>query len=527
VTRIEHVILGAGPAGLQLAYYLKRAGRDYVVLEAGDKAFTFFERFPRHRKLLSINKRYTGYDDPELNLRWDWNSLLSEDADPLRLSDLTPSYFPDASDLVRYGNEYAERHELAVRYGVRVERVERGKNGGFLLHTADGEAIAAGVLVVATGLSLPYVPDVPGIEHAEPYTEMSVDPMDFAGQRVLVVGKGNSAFETADHLVETASLIHLASPHSVQMAWQTHFVGHLRAINNNILDTYQLKSQNALLDARLESIERRDDGKLTATVRYSHAQGEVEELLYDRVLVCTGFRFDDSIFAAGVRPDLCIDDRFPAQTAEWESTNVPGLFFGGALMQARDYKKTTSAFIHGFRYNMRCLFHVLEQRYHDGRWPRRHLADATADGLTSALLARINRTSALWQQFGYLADMVRLEGDGTATYLEEVPVDLVREQPQDGGLGDHGAYLLLTLEYGRHHQQMNPFAVDRVARTAVDQAEESNFLHPVVRLYRDRQQVAEHHVIEDLEAEWKEPEHIDPLRAFLEAEVAPEPASVA
>jgi hypothetical protein len=281
------------------------------------------------------------------------------------------------------------------------------------------------------------------------------------------------------------------------------------------------------LDARLESLARRDDGKLTATVRYSHAQGEVEELVYDRVLLCTGFRFDDSIFAAGVRPDLCYNDRFPAQTAEWESTNVPGIFFGGALMQARDYKKTTSAFIHGFRYNMRCLFHVLEQRYHGGRWPRHHLADATADGLTSALLARINRTSALWQQFGYLADMVRLEDDGTATYLEEVPVDLVREQPQDGGLGDHDAYLLLTLEYGRHHQQMNPFAVDRVARTAVDQAEESNFLHPVVRLYRKGQQVAEHHVIEDLEAEWKEPEHIDPLRAFLAAEVAPPPASAA
>jgi len=521
VSRIEHVILGAGPAGLQLAYYLDRAGRDYVVLEAGDGAFTFFERFPRHRKLLSINKRFTGYDDAEINLRWDWNSLLSDEADPLRLSDLTPAYFPDASDLVRYGREYAARHALAVRYGVRVERVERAADGGFLLRTAQGEEIAAGVLVAATGVSLPHVPDVPGIEHAEPYTEMSVDPMDYAGQRVLIVGKGNSAFETADHLVATASLIHLASPHSVEMAWQTHFVGHLRAVNNNILDTYQLKSQNALLDASLESIERRDDGRLTATVRYSHAQGEVEELVYDRVLMCTGFRFDDSIFAAGVAPRLCYDGRFPEQTAQWESTNVPGLFFGGTLMQARDYKKTTSAFIHGFRYNMRCLFHVLEERYHGGSWPRRGVADATPEGLTRALLERINRSSALWQQFGYLADMVRLEDDGTATYLEAVPVDLVHAETAAGGLGDHPAYLLLTLEYGRHHRQMNPFAVDRVARTAVDQAEESNFLHPVVRLYRDGCKVAEHHVIEDLEAEWKEPEHVDPLRAFLEAETSP------
>jgi hypothetical protein len=196
-------------------------------------------------------------------------------------------------------------------------------------------------------------------------------------------------------------------------------------------------------------------------------------------------------------------------------------------MQARDYKKTTSAFIHGFRYNMRCLFRVLERRYEGGAWPRRGVGAATPERLGEALLERINRSSALWQQFGYLADMVRLEDDGTATYFEEVPVDLVREAAAPGGLGDHPNYLLLTLEYGHDHQQMNPFAVDRVARTAVDQAEESNFLHPVVRLYRHGALVAEHHVIEDLEAEWKEPEHVEPLRAFLAAEVAPAAASVA
>jgi hypothetical protein len=27
--------------------------------------------------MISINKPHTGHDDPELTLRWDWNSLLS------------------------------------------------------------------------------------------------------------------------------------------------------------------------------------------------------------------------------------------------------------------------------------------------------------------------------------------------------------------------------------------------------------------------------------------------------------------
>ena len=102
-------------------------------------------------------------------------------------------------------------------------------------------------------------PDIPGIELADSYATVTTDPEEFTNQRVLVIGKGNSAFETADNLLENASLIHLASPESVRMAWQSHFVGNLRAVNNNLLDTYQLKSQNALVDADILSIRKEGD----------------------------------------------------------------------------------------------------------------------------------------------------------------------------------------------------------------------------------------------------------------------------
>lgn len=40
----ETLILGAGPAGLQLAYFLHKAGLPYAVLERGDSPGTFFKR---------------------------------------------------------------------------------------------------------------------------------------------------------------------------------------------------------------------------------------------------------------------------------------------------------------------------------------------------------------------------------------------------------------------------------------------------------------------------------------------------
>ena len=508
---MDYLVIGAGPAGLQLGYFLERAGRAYQILEGGAAPGTFFGTFPRHRRLISINKPHTGWDDPELNLRMDWNSLLSDDP-RLLFTRYTGRYLPDADDLVRYLADFAEAFGLRVRFGARVVRVSR-EGGSFRATDADGRVYEARRLVVATGFSSPYLPPIPGIETAEQYGTVSVDPADFTDQRVLVIGKGNSGFETADNLIETAAVIHVAGPESIRMAWRTHYVGHLRAVNNNLLDTYQLKSQNALLDGTIQRIERRD-GTYLVTVSFARANEVTKDIPYDRVIVCTGFRFDPSIFDASCRPELVIHDRFPAQTAEWESVNVPGLYFAGTLMQVRDFKRSTGGFIHGFRYGVRALHRILERKHHGVEWPRRELP-ADPGALADAVLARVNRTSALWQQFGFLCDLVTIGADGTARYLEELPVDYV---PASYG----GDRFTVTLEYGPDHDRLDPFdiSVGRIAQSDAESAAKGRYLHPVVRAYRLGELAAEHHVTENLENEWTdETVHRQPLRAFLARQI--------
>src|SRR6266508_1788059 len=125
---LDCLVVGAGPAGLQLGQHLAEAGRDYLVLEAGSSPGTFFRTFPRHRRLISINKVHTGTDDPELNLRMDWNSLLSPDP-RLLLRHYSSRYFPDAGDLARYLADYADALALNVRYNTRVARIGRVEQG--------------------------------------------------------------------------------------------------------------------------------------------------------------------------------------------------------------------------------------------------------------------------------------------------------------------------------------------------------------------------------------------------------------
>ncbi len=505
---LDYLIIGAGPGGLQLGYYLGKAGRDYLILERGESPGMFFKKFPRHRALLSINKVYTGYNDPEVRLRWDWNSLLN-DTYELPFTDYTKDYFPDADTLCRYLRDFAKKFKIRIRFGSAVTKVSRTKDS-FEIEDSKGITYRSKRLIVATGVSKTFVPAIPGIEIAENYSDVSLDPDDFADQRVLIIGKGNSAFETAENLIERAARIHLVSPNPVEFAWKTHFVGHLRAVNNNILDTYLLKSQNAILDATVERIKRRKN-KYIVSVNYSHANNEREDLVYDRVIVCTGFMFDTSIFDESARPDLAISGRFPKQTSEWESTNVKDLYFIGTLMQVRDYKKKQSAFIHGFRYNIRTLFSLLEQKYY-GKPLVYHRIKCTPESLTQTVIKRVNTTSALWQQFGFLSDLIVLpKGDKMARYYEHLPVDYV----QDSKLGGDNDYYLVTLEYGSEAAFEDPFRMNRVARDEEKRAELSNFLHPIIRHYSHSRFHCEHHIIEDLAAEWREDVHVKPLLHFF------------
>ncbi|MCA9934348.1 MAG: NAD(P)-binding domain-containing protein [Anaerolineales bacterium] len=508
-TNTDYLIIGAGPAGLQLAYFLKKNGRDYLVLDRANKAGSFFAKMPRHRMLISINKVHTGSHSQETNLRWDWNALLADD-ERFMFKHYSQKYFPHPDDLVRYLNDFANHYELNIKYSTKVGQVSKA-NEQFVVTDAQGNTYTAKRLIVATGVPKPYVPDIPGAELCENYISHSIKPEDYINQRVLVVGKGNSAFETADNLIETTAAIHVLSPHSLTLAWASHYVGHLRAVNNNFLDTYQLKSQNTVIDAGINWIEKHDD-KYHVNITYAHAQGQTVTIEYDSVIFCTGFRMDTSIFDESCKPALLHDDKLPAQTSEWESANVPNLFFAGTLMQACDYRKTMSGFIHGFRHNVQSLSNMLEAKYHQNEWPGMQV-EATPMAVTKQAIGRANGAPGMFLQPGFLCDAMMVEDD-TAVYHKDVRMDYVRNNDY---FLSHGHYYTISLEYG--HFDGDPFSVERDPDP--DAAHDAAYLHPVIRRYAFGKVVATHHVNDDLESEWHKPEYFDPALAWFSEQLTP------
>ncbi len=493
----DYLIIGAGPAGLQLGYFLKCKGRDYLILEASKSAGVFYERLPRHGQMISINKRYTGYTDPETRLRYDWNSLLCDDSN-LQMNHYSSQYFPQISDYKRYLVDFAEHYQLSIRYNARVSRISK-KDGHFIVQDQWGQVYRCKRLIIATGIAQqPATPPIPGRELGEHYLHFSVNPDDYNDQRVLIIGKGNGAFETANALIPTARIIHICSPRPLKLAWETHFMGHVRSINTEFLDTYFLKGQNSILNARVEKLEQRPEG-IIALIDYTNAGGQKMELAYDRVLLCTGFRFDASIFDEDCRPELIYNGKLPAMTEEWEAVNVPDLYFAGTLMQARDFQKTMSNVIHGFRFNIGFLSRLLDHKYEDQPLPYREIS-RKAEDIADQILKRVSASAALFLQPGFLCDLlVDAAPEKDLCYYENMPVDYAHASLSNQESG----YYIIILDYGE--VRGNPFNVIRDPDPAM--ASRDVYLHPVIRLYQRGQLLAEHHIPENLENNWLPDQH--------------------
>ena len=505
----DYVIVGAGPGGLQLGYFFEELGRNYLIVEGSEHVGNFFYKFPRHRKLISINKVNTGFKDQEINYRWDWNSLINKD---LSFTSYADGYFPVADNMCLYLKDFSEKHRLNIRLGFKVENISKDKQG-FHIRSEGDDLLLAKRIIVATGMSKPFVPNIPGVELADNYTVCSVNPQDFKGKRVLVIGKGNSALETAENLIETTSSIHLCSPNPVKLAWETHFVGNIRAVNNNFLDTYQLKSQNVILDANIERLERREDQKIYAHIQYTHAKGERRIIPFDHVILATGFRVDVSIFDECCQPALSFEGKLPELTAEWESTNIPHLYFAGTLMQMRDYKKTMSGFIHGFRYNIQSLSHILNARYHGVSWPEKALEPSPLN-VAEVVIDRLNRSSSIFLQPGYFCDLILDQQNGRVSYIEDVPADYVKESR----FAAERSFFTVSLEYGDYSNVADPFNILRDPDPKM--AHTIEYLHPILRKYQAGVLINEHHLVEDVENDYSAKHYLASVAEYLRSETS-------
>jgi cation diffusion facilitator CzcD-associated flavoprotein CzcO len=177
------VIIGAGQAGLSVAYYLQRlgmrAGTDFLVLDEGPLAGGAWQ----HRwESLRLGSAHRVHDLPGMKAM----GISFATADRTR---------PARDVVVDYYAQYEAFFDLRVRRPAQVSAVfNRGVD---LVARTDSGDITTQAVVNATGTwGAPFVPYYPGVQRFQGrqlHTTTYASAEEFRGQRVLVVGGGTSA----------------------------------------------------------------------------------------------------------------------------------------------------------------------------------------------------------------------------------------------------------------------------------------------------------------------------------------------
>ena len=400
------VVVGSGPGGLQVSYYLTRLGIGHAVISADRAPGGMFQRFPVFQRLITWTKPYAPAQRHSAAYEWfDWNSLLGEEPQHQFLVGEVmegSTYFPTRAEM-EYGlRSFASLAAVGVRYAVTWESTRR-EDDGFVLTTSDGE-YRCRVVIFATGMAQPWKPTITGVEHVRHYVDVG-SVHQYTGKRVLLIGKRNSGFELADAMLAHAQQIILASPRPARISVLTHSTAAARARYLQPYEDHVLGGGNVVLDASIERVDRTDSG---FEVHLKTTQGPRDLLLgVDEVIAATGFAVP-----LGDLPRLGVatfhQNRLPAQTPFWESATVPGIYFAGAITQgAIGLKKygipSNSSAVHGFRYNARVLARHIAQKHFDVRTAGEPLHPRD---LVDYLLSQATRTPDLWNQQSYLARVV-------------------------------------------------------------------------------------------------------------------------
>ena len=404
------IVIGSGPGGLQLSYGLRSHGVPHAVLSADPSAGGMFRRWPLFQRLLSWTKPYA----PEKRAtreyeRFDWNSLIASEPHLRALQAETmdgSSYFPSRHEMETNLVAFADRAGIDIRYDCRWERTRReeGPDGTtFVLETSDGE-YRCRILVLAVGVAQPSTPNKPGIEHARHYADTR-EASSYAGKRLFIIGKQNSGFELASGLASWASQVVLASPSPAKLSVQTRSLVGVRARYVQPFEDNYLGMGVSILDASIDGIARSGNAYQVDVKRTD--TGAPMRVEADEVIAATGFSCPLLDL-----PELGVATfglaRLPALTPMWESTSVPGIYFGGTISSAAPGLRkhgipSYSGAIQGHRYNGVVLARHIAERHFGVARERPALAEADVLGY---LLREATSAPELWHQKAYLARVV-------------------------------------------------------------------------------------------------------------------------
>lgn len=456
ITEYDNIIIGAGPAGIQLGYFLQKQNIKYLIIEKSDICASFFNKYPHSKQLISLNKVFTGKDEPDFNLRHDWNSLLNDES--MLFKQYSEELYPNSNSLCTYLNDFANNNKLNIKYNTTIAQINKLQNNNMYELVINGDdniniKYHCSKLIMASGLSIQNLPKIQ-FKHSD-NTETGTNKIKhygdypsgyftdktilntYKGKKVLLFGGGNASYELANILQSYCSnVIIMGSIKDLSIV--SHYTGDIRSIYYPFMDTFYLKSMNGIdkfdKNIKLTIIQNKNINDINYEkyqILYNIGPFPLSTLYddtrdleyYDEIIYCTGWKFNNSIF--NFELNTTVNNKFPEIDFKYESTNNTNLFFIGSLMHSHDFKKSSGGFIHGFRYliklftkvNFGMPFTIHKFKFDGTLNCYVHLADH--------MFKRINFASSIYQMYGVLKDIYYFNKEtNEIIYYEDITDDV-------------------------------------------------------------------------------------------------------
>lgn len=239
------VIVGAGPAGLAATLAAKQRGLRHVTLEQ-DRIGGTVAHFPRGKVVMTAPVELPLYGT------LDFREISKEAL-------------------------LAAWHEIVASTGIEVREQTRltdlARHDGLIdVCTQDGVIRTRAVVLALGRRGTPRTLGVPG-EDLPKVTYALADPAQYIGQRVLVVGGGDSAIEAALAIAEQANT-------SVRLSYRGRSFSRAKSKNRRRIDSPP-ENLTVMLETQVEAFE-------PERVRIRDAGGESEWYANDATIVCAG-----------------------------------------------------------------------------------------------------------------------------------------------------------------------------------------------------------------------------------------------